>query len=1106
MRILISKYRYFFVSLLVLFGGVFLTYGIKLFSNAGAGEDIIISTNTTWASGTYTYQDITITNNATLTLNGTYTDNSDGVGVTINARNVTVETGSFISATATGYAGCAGPGAGTSGDLVGRGGSYGGRGGQSLTDLTYGSALNPSNLGSGGCAYQSDAAKSGKGGGAITIIASGQVSIAGSILANGGNGISKTGGYQTGGGSGGTINISTASITGAGSITANGGNGYNSGGVGGGGRVSVFYSSGSLSSMTISATKGVTGTATSATDGTVFPYNTSTHDLMLKSSLILKPAEGIDADGNIDSSGNYYFNDLSVTNNATLTLYGYYTTNSDGVGVNLNLSGDLSVASGSIITADGRGYAAQTGSGKGSIINVWGGTGGGYGGTGGTVQWPGYGGTGGAIYGSTLFPEDLGSGGGQTCGGTGGGLIKIAADGDVSIEGTISANGLVGANSGSARGGGGSGGAVYLIGDAFTGSGSITANGGNGTPSGYGGGGGGGRIALFYGSMAIDTDNFTVNAGTDSESRPATNGTIFLYNTTTGDVEVSQDVTFDGNAGVSRDGSKRTDGVYYFNNLTVSNNATVTIAGYYTGDDDGQGVTINLDGGLTVEAGSTITGVGQGHEAQSGPGKGLQGEGNASGGGGSYGGIGGTGAFDGTPGSVYGDTEKYYPYFLGSGGGNCNGGTGGAGGSALSIRSLGDVVIAGDINLGGANGGTGTSSFGSGGGSGGSIFLSGNSFSGAGNIKADGGNGGAAADGGGAGGGGRVSIAYFDTFTMNESNVTADGGTGSTTPARDGAIGTVYIRKMDLPSANFDLVNPNNNSTQYTNSLDVDLDPEDPDANAYYESANGDLTPPFYAQDWHQVSEGKELTEGEGLKTVRAWMKDNNQLISSAIGEATIILDQTNPEVLVPTPSGNTVSPTTTISGTVSDNLSGVASLTVQAITLESPIILFNPYGQEVTVSDDGTFSVTIALSVGDNQVTFTATDGAGNTSTESLAVTRDSASSDSETTGDDSDQDTNPDTSGTVTGTNGNSNDSTATTDNDENISDNTSEFDQVNDNGLLEQTRDAIRTIGGCLLGNCPSKTKTAVTYFFFGAAVIGAIGYFLFIVLFKKKKQKK
>lgn len=1103
MRILISKYRYFFVSLLVLFGGVFLTYGIKLFSNAGAGEDIIISTNTTWASGTYTYQDITITNNATLTLNGAYTDNSDGVGVTINARNVTVETGSFISATATGYAGCAGPGAGTSGDLVGRGGSYGGRGGQSLTDLTYGSALNPSNLGSGGCAYQSDAAKSGKGGGAITIIASGQVSIAGSILANGGNGISKTGGYQTGGGSGGTINISTASITGAGSITANGGNGYNSGGVGGGGRVSVFYSSGSLSSMTISATKGVTGTATSATDGTVLPYNTTTHDLTIAANLNLKPSEGIDADGVITTDGEYYFNDLTISNNSTLTLSGTHTDDSDGDGVGINLAGDLSVESGSAITATGKGYSAQSGPGKGAIGGAWS-SGAGHGNPG---QSTSTGVPGGTRYGNTMFPESLGSGGGGAgYGGAGGGLVKISALGNLLVEGNISALGQNGKALSGNHGGGGSGGSIYLTGATLSGSGTISANGGNGDPTGYAGAGAGGRVAIYYSDSNFDTNNITVNGGVNDQNVSAENGTIFTYNTTTGDVEVSQDVTFDGNAGVSRDGSRRTDGVYYFNNLTVSNNATVTIAGYYTGDDDGQGVTINLDGDLTVEAGSTITGVGQGHTAQSGPGKGLQGPGNASGGGGSYGGIGGTGAFDGTPGNVYGDTEKYYPYFLGSGGGNCNGGTGGPGGSALSIRSLGDVVVAGDINLSGANGSNGTSSFGSGGGSGGSIFLSGNSFSGSGNIKANGGNGGAAADGGGAGGGGRVSIAYFDTFTMNESNVTADGGTGSTTPARDGAIGTVYIRKMDLPSANFDLVNPNNNSTQYTNSLDVGLDPEDPDANAYYESSNGDLTPPFYAQGWHQVSEGKELTEGEGSKTVRAWMKDNNQLISSAIGEATIILDQTNPEVLVPTPSGNTASSTTTISGTVSDNLSGIASLTVQAITLTSPIILFNPYGQEVTVNGDGTFSVTIALSVGVNQVIFTATDGAGNTSTESLAVTRDSASSDSETTGDDSDQDADPDTSSAVTGTNGNSNDSTATTDNDENISDNTSEFDQVNDNGLLEQTRDAIRTIGGCLLGNCPSKTKTAVTYFLFGAAVIGAIGYFLFIVLFKKKKQKK
>lgn len=1084
--------------MVLLIGGAFLIYGLKLFSNADAGEDITISSNTTWESGTYTYQDITITNNSTLTLNGAYTDNNDGAGVTINARNITVESGSSISATGTGYLGCAGPGAGIVSGTSGLGGSYGGRGGVTLSDVTYGSALNPTNLGSGGCAYGSDVAKSGKGGGAITIVASGQVSIGGSVVANGSNGLSKTGGYPTGGGSGGTINISTASITGAGSVTANGGNGYNSGGVGGGGRVSIFYSSGSLSSMTISATKGVTGTATSATDGTVFPYNRTTRDLLISASLNLKPAEGINADGSITSDGEYYFNDLTVSNNSTLTLSGTHTDDSDGDGVGINLAGDLSVESGSTITATGKGYSAQSGPGKGSVVNTFGGSGGGYGGEGDGVQWPGYGGTGGATYGSTLFPEDLGSGGGQSCGGLGGGLVEIAASGDVSIEGTISANGTNGTNSGSNRGGGGSGGSIYIIGGAFTGSGTLTANGGNGTTSGYGGGGGGGRIALYYASNSIDTNNFTVNAGVDSSSRPADNGTIFLYNTTSGDVEVSQDVTFNGDAGVNRDGSRRNDGVFYFNSLTVSNNATVTIEGSWTGDDDGLGVTINLDGDLSVESGSTITASGGGYTAQSGPGKGLQGDGNASGGGGSYGGLDGTGNFDGTPGSIYGNNERYYPYFLGSGGGNCSGGSGGAGGGAISIRVLGDVTINGDIYANGNNGGTGTSSFGSGGGSGGSIFISGGAFSGSGNITANGGNGGAAEGGGGAGGGGRVSIAYFDSFSIEESLVTASGGTGSITPDRDGADGTVYIRHMNLPTANFDLVNPTNSSTQYTNSLDVNIDPEDEDASSYYESSNGDPTPPFYAQGWHQVSEGKELSEGEGTKTVRAWLKDDNQLISSAVGEASIVLDQTNPELSVTEPA-STPQTTTTITGTTTDNLSGIGSLIVQVVALASPVIFFSPTGQTVTVNDDGTFSVTVALSVGENQISFTSTDGAGNTTTSTITASRESSSG----TSTDNDSDNNDESvSSSDDGQSNSSVDSTDDSNSNESID---NDDNSTNDEESGAENSGIVNTIGGCLLGNCPKNVQVATTYFIVGILSAGLV-YFLFFIPFWKRKKKK
>lgn len=109
--------------------------------------DIIISANTTWAAGSYTYDNVLITNGATLTLNG---------AVTINAQNLTIDLSSSLSANGKGYPATQGSGTGTIGRSgYGGGAGYGGNGSNSYQDyglgvLSYGSIYEPQELGSGG--------------------------------------------------------------------------------------------------------------------------------------------------------------------------------------------------------------------------------------------------------------------------------------------------------------------------------------------------------------------------------------------------------------------------------------------------------------------------------------------------------------------------------------------------------------------------------------------------------------------------------------------------------------------------------------------------------------------------------------------------------------------------------------------------------------------------------------------------------------------------------------------------------------------------------------------------------------------------------------------
>jgi len=189
--------------------------------------------------------------------------------------------------------------------------------------------------------------------------------------------------------------------------------------------------------------------------------------------------------------------------------------------------GDLIVASGGSIDVDGKGYPSGEGAGVGGGGGVQAG-GGSYAGIGSVG---GAGETGGSGYGPVVNPIALGSSGGEAtnCGtgraGEGGGAIILTITGSATIEGVVSADGLIGDNCWGQ--GGGSGGTVNLsIAGTLGGMGSITADGGPGALTQSPGSGGGGRIAIT--DYTVDTSSLTIQTyGGTRVSRRGGAGTIY---------------------------------------------------------------------------------------------------------------------------------------------------------------------------------------------------------------------------------------------------------------------------------------------------------------------------------------------------------------------------------------------------------------------------------------------------------------------------------------------------------------------------------------------------------------------------------------------------
>jgi hypothetical protein len=453
-------------------------------------------------------------------------DENDMTGrISISARTMSIQ--GTLSADSAGYEASEGPGQGTDGSSYygAGGGAYGARGGHGGWGLpgdtvqsggyAYSDSAHPDEMGSGGGSVPYF--EGGRGGGIIKLVSSGTTVINGKVSSDGDCGTG-SGEKAAGGGAGGSIWLETSLLSGGGLVCAKGGEGFDGscadGGGGSGGRIRVIYSNSSFDGR-IEVSGGIgPNHAVDGQCGTALVQHAGN-----SVSLLISP---VHAGTNPDSKEGFIkgveFADGWIRLSANDSIVGNtYVSASDSIVLH----------SGSYVLTDKKGNAHKEGTGRGhhgTIVTIpKGGGGAGYGGIGGHGRFyvPGGLGDGGIVYGDSIHPNNLGSGGGDWDstsghawgGGSGGGRITLKCfDGDVLIDGTLSANGGNGNSKSSWAGGGGSGGSISVYAGSLAGAGTINAKGGNGATSSFishGGGGAGGRVSLhrdnhtFSGSVSV---------------------------------------------------------------------------------------------------------------------------------------------------------------------------------------------------------------------------------------------------------------------------------------------------------------------------------------------------------------------------------------------------------------------------------------------------------------------------------------------------------------------------------------------------------------------------------------------------------------------------
>ncbi len=743
-------------------------------------------------------------------------------GITCNLGSASIDSTSSINLVGRGFAQVTGPGAGAVGGNSGGGAGHGGFGGPSGQGAAgggiYGSVTQPINLGSGGGRDSSTSTAGGAGGGAVRLAITGSLTLNGSINAGGANGTT-TSVEGAGGGAGGSVWLEVGSLSGAGSISASGGAGGDSGssdgGGGAGGRIAIYTNNNSLAGPVTACGGASSNAAVRGGAGTIFSKTSSQSigNLLISNcgnpgAITDLPANalaynGLAIDGaailDLPGATTLAADTLTITGSSTLTHRAAPTTS----GITCNIAGNASIAAGSSINLNGRGFAQTTGPGAGAN-SANSGAGAGHGGLGGRS---GQGGAGGTFYGSVSQPIDLGSGGGRdssggVAGGAGGGACRLTVLGNLVVDGSIASNGANGTNSTVEAGGGGAGGSVWLEVGSLSGVGSISASGGAGGDSGSadGGGGAGGRIALH-------TDNNSFSGafsacGGSSPALPGGAGTIFtkasmqahgnllIDNCLTGngvtdlpaDALSYNNITIDHSAILDLAGGS----TLAADNLTLSNNAVMQHHAAQPG-----GLTIAVGGNMTLDVGTTVNLVGRGFPQLQGPGAG--GIATNCGAGAGHGGVGGRSSQAANGGAAY--DSVFLPALLGSGGGRDSSASiaGGAGGGVAHISVNGVLSHNGFIIADGLPGTNPGGVEGGGGGSGGSIRIDAGTLTGSGAIAAVGGAGAGGSSGrGGGGAGGRVAIYAPCSTNLNNFSIGVLGGAAGGAGAAAGAPGTLY--------------------------------------------------------------------------------------------------------------------------------------------------------------------------------------------------------------------------------------------------------------------------------------------------------------------------
>ncbi|MCA9517539.1 MAG: hypothetical protein KC635_21510, partial [Myxococcales bacterium] len=194
-------------------------------------------------------------------------DGSPQNQVNIVATTIDVQSGGVVTATGLGFPANTGR-AGTTMEYY-LGGSHGGLGGVA-TNLayTYDAVQAPALMGGGGSNYFTS--PGGAGGGVIRLVATGTLTVSGTIAADGVVGTNQ----YAGRGAGGAVQLDAGALAGAGLVTTNGGDaGTQFGGGGGGGRVAIAYTGAAPALLTTAgklASRGGTSSTYPGAAGTVW--------------------------------------------------------------------------------------------------------------------------------------------------------------------------------------------------------------------------------------------------------------------------------------------------------------------------------------------------------------------------------------------------------------------------------------------------------------------------------------------------------------------------------------------------------------------------------------------------------------------------------------------------------------------------------------------------------------------------------------------------------------------------------------------------------------------------------------------------------------------